>query len=73
MRLVSNVSANLTAAFHFTDAHLRNAKEGSKLFEAIAAVDNEEAVSQAKLYSTKNNFNLSNFCSQILNGVFQKK
>jgi hypothetical protein len=73
VRLVSNVSTNLTAAFHFTDAHLRSAEKGSKLFEGIAAVDTKEPVSQAKLFSNKNNFNLSVFSGQINNGVFQKE
>jgi hypothetical protein len=73
VRLISNVSANLTAAFHFTDAHLRSAEKGSKLFEGIAAVDTKEPVSQAKLFSNKNNFNLSVFSGQINNGVFQKE
>jgi hypothetical protein len=71
--LVSNVTAKLTAAFHFTDAHLRSAEEGNKLFEAIAAVDAKEQVSQAKLYSNKFNYNLSVFGGQISNGVFQKE
>jgi len=72
VRLASNGSAKLTAAFHFTDAHLRNPKEGKKMFEAIAAVDAKEPVSHARLYSNKNNFNLSVFSGQISNGVFQK-
>ncbi len=73
VRLVSNVSDNLTAVFHFTDAHLRNAEEGKKLFEAIAGVETNETVSHARLYSNKNNFNLSVFGGQISNGVFQKE
>ena len=73
VRLVSNVSATLTATFHFTDAHLRNAKEGEKMFEPIAAVDLEEPVSHARLYSNKSNLNLNVFAGKISNGVFQKE
>ena len=73
VRLVSNASTKLTAAFHFTDAHLRNAKEGEKMFEAIVAVDAKEPVSHARLYSNKSNLNLSVFSGKISNGVFQKE
>jgi hypothetical protein len=73
VRLVSNESANLTAAFHLTDVHLRNEEEGNKMFESIAAVDTKEPVSHARLYSNKNNYNLSVFGGKISNAVFQKE
>ncbi|TAD86156.1 MAG: hypothetical protein EAY75_09315 [Bacteroidetes bacterium] len=73
VRLVSNASAKLTATFHLTDAQLKRTNKYEQRFNAIADVDTKESVSHAKLFSNRNNFNLSVFSGQISNGVFQKE
>jgi hypothetical protein len=70
VRLVANKSAKLTAAFHFTDSNLKKPSEGRKLFDAIADIDFKENVSHSKLYSNKNNYNLSVYSGEIEDGVF---
>jgi hypothetical protein len=73
VRLVCNKASELTAAFHYTDADLRSAKDGEDMFDALAAVDDTEPVAHARLYSNKNNYNLTVFSGKILNGIFEKE
>ncbi len=73
VRLVTNVSAKLTAVLHLTDANFRKAAKGRKLFEALAAVNAIEPVLHAKLFSNKKNYNLTVFSGQISNGIFEKE
>lgn len=72
VRLISDTSTNLTAAFHLTDSN-PNSKKSEKLFEAIADIDSDEPVSHAKLFSNKTNFNLSVFTGRIDNKAFTRK
>ena len=70
VRLISNNPSTLTAAFHFTADNLNTERRGEGLFEAIADIDFDELVSHSKLYSNKNNYNLSVYAGNIKNGVF---
>lgn len=70
IRLRANKTSKLTAAFHFTDANLKKQGESNNIFKGLADIDEMGEVSHAKLYSNKNNFNLSVFKGTIENGKF---
>ncbi len=72
IRLTSNTSSKLTAAFHFTDSNLKDASDGIELFSGLAEIDYPGAVNHAKLYSNKTNFNLSVFTGNFVNGQFNR-
>ena len=73
VRLTSDKTSELTAAFHFTDDSLKDGSEGSALFDDLANIDYKGAVSHAKLYSNKTNFNLSVYAGEIADGKFREK
>lgn len=73
IRLASDKTSELTAAFHFTDDSLKDGSEGSALFSDLADIDYEGTVSHAKLYSNKTNFNLSVYAGEITDGKFIEK
>jgi hypothetical protein len=70
VRLISDVSSNLTASFHLTDSKLHIGLEGKELFEAIADIDADITATHAKLYSNKTNYNLSVFAGKISDNEF---
>lgn len=72
IRLKTDRSSQLTAAFHFTDDNLNDGSESDSLFSTLADIDYIGEVSHAKLYSNKTNFNLSVYAGTIANGKFEK-
>lgn len=72
VRLVSDKSSKLTAAFHLTANKPKQGEEGQKLSEDIAGVDYLGEVHHAKLFSNKNNFNLSVYSGNVENGRFKR-
>jgi hypothetical protein len=70
VRLVADKSSKLTATFHYTDASLKDSNEGETIFKGLADINETSIVHHAKLYSNKNNFNLSVFKGIIQNGKF---
>jgi len=73
VRLTSDKSSELTAAFHFTDDNLKVRSQGSSLFGDLAEIEDKVEVSHAKLYSNKINYNLSVYAGSIKDGKFFKK
>ena len=73
IRLTSDKSSELTAAFHFTDDNLNDGSQRTDLFNDLADIDYIGEVNHAKLYSNKTNFNLSVYTGAIGNGKFTKK
>lgn len=73
IRLKTDRSSELTAAFHFTDDNLNDGSKRTSLFSTLADIDYIGEVSHSKLYSNKTNFNLSVYTGTIANGKFEKK
>ncbi|MFT3751713.1 MAG: hypothetical protein QM800_02170 [Paludibacter sp.] len=73
IRIISSKAIpKFTATFHYTDASLCNTADGVELFDGLADSGYAGKVIHAKLYSNKNNFNLSAFTGDIVNGQFVK-
>ena len=72
IRLKTDSTSQLTAAFHFTDDNLNDGSERNTLFSSIADIDYMGEVNHSKLYSNKSNFNLSVYTGTIANGRFEK-
>jgi len=72
IRLKTDRSSQLTAAFHFTDDNLNDGTVSDSLFSTLADIDYKGEVNHAKLYSNKTNFNLSVYSGTIANGKFEK-
>ena len=72
IRLSCDRNSELTASFHFTDDSFHDPAEGEALFTGLADVDFDGEVSHAKLYSNRNNFNLSVFAGKIGNAAFSR-
>ncbi|MEO9473994.1 MAG: hypothetical protein ABJG41_00600 [Cyclobacteriaceae bacterium] len=71
VRLVTNETGTITAAFHFTDGSLKTEAAETDIFNALAAIDETGKVSHAKLFSNRVNYNLSVYAGEIENGAFK--
>ncbi|UMB52598.1 hypothetical protein MKD41_09640 [Lutibacter sp. A64] len=71
VRLVTDKTSKLTAAFHFTDQNLKNSVNGAELFKSLADINETGKVSHTKLYSNKINYNLSVYAGEIENNIFK--
>lgn len=71
IRIVSNFAIpKFTATFHYTDSSLRDRTDGAELFKGLADSGYKGKIIHAKLYANKNNFNLTAFTGNIVNGRF---
>ena len=63
IRLINEKESTLSAVFHYTTNRFPK-RSANVIFSALADIDSAEAVNHARLYSNKNNFNLSVFAYQ---------
>jgi hypothetical protein len=71
VRLVTDKTSQLTAAFHFTDNNLKNSTSEKELFKDIASIDEKSKVSHVKMFSNKINYNLSVYAGEINKNLFK--
>ncbi|GAB5552715.1 MAG: hypothetical protein Sapg2KO_23060 [Saprospiraceae bacterium] len=73
IRLSTNLTATLTASFHYTSKANPPKDEAADTFKSLASSDYSGPVSHAKLYPNHDNFNLTVFQGAIENQQFQEK
>ncbi len=71
IRLSCNKNAKLTATFHFTESKGKKSTTTGNIFEGIASADYKGKVNHLKLFSNKENFNLTLHKGEIINGDFE--
>lgn len=68
MRIVTKGNGNISFILHYTTSRYNNGADFAGMFEGLAKIDEKDEILTGKLYSNRNNFNLSYMGYTVKNG-----